>query len=253
MSFDAIIRTETTEIALADGVIAARRAGRARSETTRARSIDARGLDVLPGLIDAHVHFNDPGRAAWEGWGSGTRALAAGGFTCGVDMPLNSDPPTVDAGALEAKLAAARGVGARRLRALGRARARQRRAHGRARGRRRRRLQGVHGRQRHRRLRGLRRPRAVRGHVPRRAARAARRGARRERGDRARARPARAGGGPHGDGRLRRLAAGRGRGRGHRDRARDRRRGGLRPAHRRTSRAAARPCSWPRRARPGPT
>ena len=40
--------------------------------------IDARGLDILPGLIDAHVHFNDPGRAAWEGWGSGTRALAAG-------------------------------------------------------------------------------------------------------------------------------------------------------------------------------
>ena len=109
MSFDAIIRTETTEIALADGVIAAIEPADALGEDAR-EVIDARGLAILPGLIDAHVHFNDPGRASWEGWGSGTRALAAGGFTCGVDMPLNSDPPTVDANALEAKLAAAQGV-----------------------------------------------------------------------------------------------------------------------------------------------
>ncbi|MDX6537367.1 MAG: allantoinase [Gaiellales bacterium] len=106
MTFDAIIRGETSEIALADGVIAAVEPAGSLTEGAR-ELIDARGLDVLPGLIDAHVHFNDPGRTAWEGWGSGTRALAAGGFTCGVDMPLNSDPPTINARALEAKLAAA--------------------------------------------------------------------------------------------------------------------------------------------------
>jgi allantoinase len=109
VSFDAIIRTETTEIALADGVIAALEPAGALGDDAR-EIVDAHGLDVLPGLIDAHVHFNDPGRASWEGWGSGTRALAAGGFTCGVDMPLNSDPPTVDANALEAKLVAAQGA-----------------------------------------------------------------------------------------------------------------------------------------------
>jgi allantoinase len=109
VSFDAIIRTETAEIALADGVIAALEPAGALGDDAR-EIVDAHGLDVLPGLIDAHVHFNDPGRASWEGWGSGTRALAAGGFTCGVDMPLNSDPPTVDANALEAKLVAAQGA-----------------------------------------------------------------------------------------------------------------------------------------------
>ena len=108
MSFDAIIRSQSADLAIADGVIAAREEPGALGDDAR-EVIDARGLDILPGLIDAHVHFNDPGRAAWEGWGSGTRALAAGGFTCGVDMPLNSDPPTIDAPAFEAKLAAARG------------------------------------------------------------------------------------------------------------------------------------------------
>ena len=108
MSFDAIIRSRSADLAIADGVIAAREEPGALGDDAR-EVIDARGLDILPGLIDAHVHFNDPGRAAWEGWGSGTRALAAGGFTCGVDMPLNSDPPTIDARAFEAKLSAARG------------------------------------------------------------------------------------------------------------------------------------------------
>jgi allantoinase len=108
VSFDAIIRSRSADLAIADGVIAAREEPGALGDDAR-EVIDARGLDILPGLIDAHVHFNDPGRAAWEGWGSGTRALAAGGFTCGVDMPLNSDPPTIDAPAFEAKLAAARG------------------------------------------------------------------------------------------------------------------------------------------------
>lgn len=109
MSFDAIIRTETAEIAVADGVIAAVEEPGALGGDAR-EIVDARGLAVLPGLVDAHVHFNDPGRAAWEGWASGTRALAAGGFTCAVDMPLNADPPTLDSRAFEAKLAAAHGA-----------------------------------------------------------------------------------------------------------------------------------------------
>jgi allantoinase len=71
--------------------------------------IDASGLCVAPGVVDAHVHFNDPGRADWEGFASGSRAVAAGGGTCFVDMPLNAHPPTVDARAFRAKLAAARG------------------------------------------------------------------------------------------------------------------------------------------------
>ncbi len=84
----------------------------AGSELSLAASetIDATGLLVLPGAIDAHVHFNDPGRADWEGWASGTAAAAAGGTTCVFDMPLNAHPPTIDAKAFEAKLAAASGT-----------------------------------------------------------------------------------------------------------------------------------------------
>jgi len=70
--------------------------------------LDARGLHVLPGVIDAHVHFNEPGRTHWEGWATGTRALAAGGATACIEMPLNAQPPTIDAAAFDAKLAAAR-------------------------------------------------------------------------------------------------------------------------------------------------
>jgi len=60
-----------------------------------APEIDARGLAVLPGLIDVHVHFNEPGRTEWEGAATGSRALAAGGGTAFFDMPLNSSPCTV--------------------------------------------------------------------------------------------------------------------------------------------------------------
>ena len=69
---------------------------------------DARGLHVLPGLVDLHVHFNQPGRERWEGLASGSGALLAGGGTTFGDMPLNSDPPLLDAAAFRAKLAAAR-------------------------------------------------------------------------------------------------------------------------------------------------
>jgi allantoinase len=71
--------------------------------------IEAGGLVVLPGVIDAHVHLNDPGRADWEGFATGTRALAAGGTTCAIDMPLNAHPPTVDAASFDRKVAAADG------------------------------------------------------------------------------------------------------------------------------------------------
>lgn len=57
--------------------------------------IDARGLHIFPGCIDAHVHFNEPGRTSWEGFASGSRSLAAGGATAFFDMPLNSSPPTL--------------------------------------------------------------------------------------------------------------------------------------------------------------
>jgi allantoinase len=65
---------------------------------------------ILPGLVDSHVHINDPGRAEWEGFETGTRAAAAGGYTLLVDMPLNCLPATTTVAALEAKRAAARGV-----------------------------------------------------------------------------------------------------------------------------------------------
>src|SRR5688500_4350686 len=64
---------------------------------------------LLPGLVDTHVHVNEPGRTEWEGFASATRAAAAGGVTTIVDMPLNSLPPTVNAEALAAKRAAALG------------------------------------------------------------------------------------------------------------------------------------------------
>jgi allantoinase len=108
MIFDTIVRGGDIDVVIADGVIADVAPGGELGDEAR-EVIDATGLHVLPGLIDAHVHLNDPGRADWEGFSSGTRALAAGGATCAIDMPLNSFPPTVHAVAFEAKLAAARG------------------------------------------------------------------------------------------------------------------------------------------------
>ena len=64
---------------------------------------------VMPGLLDTHVHINEPGRAEWEGFSSATRAAAAGGVTTLIEMPLNSIPATKTAAALREKLAAATG------------------------------------------------------------------------------------------------------------------------------------------------
>ncbi|MBA3272851.1 MAG: allantoinase AllB [Chthoniobacterales bacterium] len=112
MSFQVIIRNGSVvlpegeriaDIAIQDGTIAqisATIAGSASSE------IDATDLHVLPGVIDSHVHFNEPGRADWEGIATGSLACAAGGTTCFIDMPLNASPPTLDAASFDLKLAA---------------------------------------------------------------------------------------------------------------------------------------------------
>ena len=70
--------------------------------------LDAGDLVVSPGLVDTHVHVNEPGRTEWEGFDTATRAAAAGGVTTIVDMPLNSVPATTDVAALQAKREAAR-------------------------------------------------------------------------------------------------------------------------------------------------
>jgi len=71
--------------------------------------IDAGEMIVMPGLVDTHVHVNEPGRTDWEGFETATRAAAAGGITTILDMPLNSIPATTTVAALEVKRHAARG------------------------------------------------------------------------------------------------------------------------------------------------
>ena len=75
---------------------------------TATEEIDATGLHVFPGGIDSHVHFNEPGRTEWETIATGSAALAAGGYTSYIDMPLNNLPVTVDAAAFDLKLDAAK-------------------------------------------------------------------------------------------------------------------------------------------------
>lgn len=92
----------TADIAIEDGRISAI----APELPGAAQEIDARGFAVLPGLIDIHVHFNEPGRTEWEGAATGSRALAAGGGTLFFDMPLNSSPCTVGPAEFDLKRAA---------------------------------------------------------------------------------------------------------------------------------------------------
>ncbi len=77
--------------------------------SSAARLIDLGDYVLLPGLVDTHVHCNEPGRTAWEGFATATSAAAAGGVTTILDMPLNSIPATVSVDALESKRRAARG------------------------------------------------------------------------------------------------------------------------------------------------
>lgn len=93
-------------VAVADGRIAAILPRDVRANAVRFVDLTADEV-LLPGLVDTHVHVNEPGRTEWEGFASATAAAAAGGVTTVIDMPLNSLPPTTDVDALETKRAAA--------------------------------------------------------------------------------------------------------------------------------------------------
>ncbi|MGU3473961.1 allantoinase AllB [Paenibacillus sp. D51F] len=97
---------QQADIGICDGRIAAVGTG---LEAAGAEIIDAGGLLVMPGGIDVHVHFNEPNMGHWEGFPTGSAALAAGGFTAYADMPLNGLPATVDTPALALKAEAAAG------------------------------------------------------------------------------------------------------------------------------------------------
>src|SRR3954454_11542112 len=79
------------------------------AEIPAGQEVDLGETALLPGLVDTHVHVNEPGGTEWEGFASATRAAAAGGVTAIVDMPLNSLPPTVNVEALRIKQKAAQG------------------------------------------------------------------------------------------------------------------------------------------------
>jgi allantoinase len=76
---------------------------------TSATVIDIGEMVLMPGIIDPHVHLNEPGRTAWEGFATGTRSAAAGGITTLVEMPLNASPVTTTADAFDKKAVAAEG------------------------------------------------------------------------------------------------------------------------------------------------
>jgi allantoinase len=112
-AYDLIVRGGTlvtadglseADLAVEDGKIAAVEPS---IEGTSTEEVDARGLHVFPGGIDAHLHFNEPGRTHWEGFATGSQSLAAGGITACVEMPLNAYPPTCDAECFDEKLALA--------------------------------------------------------------------------------------------------------------------------------------------------
>jgi allantoinase len=112
-SLDVVIRggtvvtpeeTRPLDIAILNGKIV--ELGPALASPAR-ETVNADGLHIFPGLIDSHVHFNEPGRTDWEGIETGSKALAAGGGTMFFDMPLNAHPPTLDADSFDEKLVAA--------------------------------------------------------------------------------------------------------------------------------------------------
>lgn len=91
-----------TTVSVADGKFTA-----IGEDAVRGRVVDATGMVLLPGAIDAHVHYNEPGRTEWEGWATGSLASASGGATSVFEMPLNASPPTLDAESFRLKLQAA--------------------------------------------------------------------------------------------------------------------------------------------------
>ena len=116
MSDDVILTSErvvfpdgirAATVVVRDGRIAA--VGGYRDRPAGVPVVDVGDRVLLPGLVDTHVHINEPGRTGWEGFETGTRAAAAGGVTTIVDMPLNSIPATTTVEGFDAKAAAARG------------------------------------------------------------------------------------------------------------------------------------------------
>lgn len=96
---NALVVTETNIIegggvVVADGRVI--RITEAGENVAAGRVVDLMEKVILPGLVDGHAHFNEPGREEWEGYCSGTMAAAAGGITTIVDMPLNATPPTIN-------------------------------------------------------------------------------------------------------------------------------------------------------------
>ena len=109
-----VLTISSRRVVLPDGVRAAAieiRDGRFTAVGSYDRNVDIDAGDnyILPGLVDTHVHLNEPGRTEWEGFRTGTRAAAAGGYTTLVDMPLNNVPATTTVANLRAKESAARG------------------------------------------------------------------------------------------------------------------------------------------------
>ena len=98
---------ERLDIGVRDGKIAELAAGLDPADAVAAA--DASGCHVLPGMVDVHVHLNEPGNGHWEGFETGSAALAAGGCTTYLDMPLNGVPPAVTAETLRRKAELARG------------------------------------------------------------------------------------------------------------------------------------------------
>jgi allantoinase len=102
--FEILIRGRDQDIGIADGKFAALGPNLSGSAV---EEVDGTNLSIFPGVIDAHVHFNEPGRTDWEGFETGSQACATGGTTTVFDMPLNAHPPTIDVASFDKKRAAA--------------------------------------------------------------------------------------------------------------------------------------------------